>query len=387
MRTMKWWLLIAGMIILLFVFPGMANADKKETVGAGDVLELSVINHPEYDQILTVLADGCIVVKGCGSMTASGLTCAELQENISRELNKKLNNTVVCVNLKESRSHLIRVLGNVKQPGELSLRPGMRLLDAIANSGGFLTAQKKVTGKLVRGEGVILDLDVSQAMLQPLGDSNPILETGDLIILEEVPDKKVRVHIIGDVLNQGVFEMQRDCTLASLLSEAGGPTVSADIGDSVVWRGREKMTALPKNTDKEDWMNAARQFVLEDGDLVVVPKNHNNFALIGQIGKPGIYPVPSPKGIPIMNAVAEALGPTASADLSNAILIHNQANKSDIMKINLSDLLSGKEYVGVQVLNAGDILYIPPKGNRRLGWEDILAPLTALNVIGVRLFH
>ncbi len=387
MRTTKWLLQIAVMIILLFFFSGNASADKKETVGVGDVLELSVINHPEYDQILTVLADGCIVVKGCGSMAASGLTDAEIQENLSRELNKKLNNVVVYVNLKELRSRLIRVLGNVKQPGELALRRGMRLLDAIANSGGFLTPQKEVTGKLVRGNGIVLDLDLAQAMLQPVGDSNPILKTGDLIILEEVPDKKVRVHIIGEVLNQGVFEMQRDCTLASLLSEAGGPTVSADLGASVVWRGSEKMIALPENTDYENWMNAARRFVLEDGDLVVVPKNQNNFAVIGQIGKPGLYPVSSPKGVPIMNALAEALGPTASADLSKAILIRNQANQSVIVKINLSELLSGKKYVGVRVLNAGDILYIPPKGNRRLGWEDILAPLTALNVLGVRLFH
>jgi protein involved in polysaccharide export with SLBB domain len=387
MRTRKWWLQIAGITILLFVSLGSASSDKNETLGVGDVLELSVMNHSEYDQILTVLADGCVVVKGCGSMNASGLTEAELQENISRELNKKLNNAVICVNLKESRSRLIRVLGNVKQPGELVLRRGMRLLDAIANSGGFLTPQMRVAGKLVRGNGGIFDLDVAQAMLRPLGDSNPILDTGDLIILEEVQNKKVRVHIIGEVVNQGVFEMQRDCTLASLLSEAGGPTVSADIGASVVWRGREKMTALPENTNKEDWMNAARGFVLEDGDLVVVPKNQNNFAIIGQIGKPGLYPISPPNGVPIMNALAEALGPTSSADLSKAVLIRNRVDQSVIVKINLNDLLSGKEYVGVKVLNAGDILYIPPKGNRRLGWEDILAPLTALNVLGVRLFH
>lgn len=379
-----WW--VVGMIIPLFAFHGYAFAENT-TLGAGDVMELYVLNHPEYCQTLTVMADGYIIVNGVGSLQASGSTVPAIQAIILRELNKSLNSVVISLNLKEVHSRLIRILGNVKQPGELPLKDGMRVLDVVANAGGFLDAPQDISGKLVRRDGSMMDFKVNDATLQPLGDDNPILCAGDLIIVEAIPEKKIRVHIIGEVITQGAFDMHRDCTLASLLAEAGGPTRSADMAGCTVWRGKERMVAFSEKAADGGWMGDARGLVLEDGDLVVVPKNQNNYAIIGQIVKPGVYPVVASSPVPIMDALAEASGPMASADLSKALLIQKQANQSTVEKINLNNLLTEKVYVGVRNLNPGDILYIPPKGNRRLGWEDILAPLTALNVLGVRLFN
>jgi polysaccharide export outer membrane protein len=87
--------------------------------------------------------------------------------------------------VKAYRSKRVEVLGEVRKPGSLPLEPGMTLLRAISQAGGFnsLAAKSRVTvrRKVVGGKTVVAIVDVTAIVDNSIADI--ALQAGDAIIV------------------------------------------------------------------------------------------------------------------------------------------------------------------------------------------------------------
>ena len=128
------------------------NIESQTTLGIGDVFELTVYNgSKETKALFTLDPVGKIAVQYIGAVIAVNKKPVELQEEIQRRLaDGYLVDPIVAVRVTEINSRQLSISGEVAKDGKIKYTPGMTIVDAIAQSGGFTPMAKKNHVKVIR---------------------------------------------------------------------------------------------------------------------------------------------------------------------------------------------------------------------------------------------
>lgn len=116
---------------------GPTQAPPEYRIQPGDQLEIKFFFNPELNETVLVRSDGKISLQLIDDIQATGLTPAQLDEELTRLYAQELQKPVITVLVRASTGHRIYVGGEVGTPGLLSLVPGMTALQAVINAGGF----------------------------------------------------------------------------------------------------------------------------------------------------------------------------------------------------------------------------------------------------------
>lgn len=202
------------------------------TVGPGDVLQITVWDHPE----LTIPAgsmrssaesgnvvhnDGTIFYPYVGKIHVAGLQVTQIRQLITKRIAKYIQDPQVDVSVAAFRSQRVYVTGSVKQPGALPItNVPMHLLDAVNGAGG-LNPDADWTNVTLSRDGK--DYHLSLQALYQNGDAkqNVLLMPGDVVHVARDDDNKV--FVLGEVPKPQPVPISRDgLTLADALTSAGG---------------------------------------------------------------------------------------------------------------------------------------------------------------------
>lgn len=124
------------------VLPGQAVSpsenDPEYVIGATDVLNITTFQVPDLTlKEVRVDASGRLQMPLIGSIQASGLTPAQLGEQIERLLGERyLRDPQVTISVAEAASQKITVDGAVSKPGVYEMRGATTLLQAVAMAEG-----------------------------------------------------------------------------------------------------------------------------------------------------------------------------------------------------------------------------------------------------------
>jgi len=105
-------------------------------IGKDDLLEVIVWREPQLSGKIRVVGDGTITIPLVGSVQVEGLTCEQLQADLTKQLAQYTRNPSVTVRVVSSAKEFY-VLGEVRKPGAYRLRSDEVLSQAIAEAGGF----------------------------------------------------------------------------------------------------------------------------------------------------------------------------------------------------------------------------------------------------------
>jgi polysaccharide export outer membrane protein len=119
-------------------------------VGISDVLRITVWRNEDLSVEVPVRPDGKISVPLLDDIQAEGLTPVELKEVLTREFAEYVSSPHVTVVVLQMNSHFVSVLGGVNREGRIPLVKDMRVLEAIAASGGFSDFADKGNIRVVR---------------------------------------------------------------------------------------------------------------------------------------------------------------------------------------------------------------------------------------------
>ena len=114
-----------------------ATTDPHYLIGAQDVLDVSVWKEPDVSRQVPVRPDGKISLPLLNDVQAAGLTPTELAAQITTGLDKFITSPQVTVIVSQINSQRIYMLGEVNHVGAYVLLPGMTVLQALSNAGGF----------------------------------------------------------------------------------------------------------------------------------------------------------------------------------------------------------------------------------------------------------
>ncbi|MBW2526899.1 MAG: polysaccharide export protein [Deltaproteobacteria bacterium] len=183
------WLWVALLLVLALGCerrakpPELPPPVQASTVGVGDVFELHIIGEEDLPTEYTVAPNGTVDLPYINRVEVAGLEPHEISDLVRNRLIAAdvLTKPVVVVNIKAYNSKRVEVFGEVDKPGSFPLEPGMTLLRAISQAGGFntiadtgnVTIRRKVDGgiKAARVDvQAIIDNEIPDVLLQS-GDS------------------------------------------------------------------------------------------------------------------------------------------------------------------------------------------------------------------------
>ena len=153
----------------------------------GDQLDIKFYYNPELTESVTVRPDGKISLQLVDEVQAAGLEPMQLDEILTRKYSQELKKPVVTVIVKSFAGQRIYVGGEVNRQTEMILPPGMTVLQAIFQAGGFKESASPENAILIRlgpkREPITMRIDLQNAMLGKGVGANLVLRPLDIVYI------------------------------------------------------------------------------------------------------------------------------------------------------------------------------------------------------------
>ena len=163
------------------------KANSSYIIGPGDLLAINVLHEPEVSQRIPVRMDGKISMPLIGELQASGLVPDALQASIAQKLRDYIKDAEVTVVVEEIKSRQFSVMGEVEHPGSFPLVKPTRVMDGLAQAGGFRDFAKVTKIRVLRrtreGTTITLPFNYKNVSKGKDGSQNVELQPGDTIIV------------------------------------------------------------------------------------------------------------------------------------------------------------------------------------------------------------
>jgi len=261
------------------------------------------------------------------------------------------------------------VIGEVQNPGYYQFKAGDSVLDAVMLAGGLLESADAQRVSLTRqtAQGAqVFTVDFAQLMENRVLTDNLSLESGDVII---VPRATRGVVVMGEVQRPGYYQFKAGDSVLDAIMLAGGLLESAD----AQWISLTRQTAEGAYVEYIDFLElqeerfAAEQRILEDGDVIVVPRSSRNALVLGEVRNPGYYAFGP--GETYLDLIGRAGGFTAEADPAKVVVALEGPEGAVTEVVNL-DVLSGADYK--RQLRGGEVISVPKANNKVLVFGDVV---------------
>lgn len=259
---------------------------KDYQIGAGDVLYITVWDHPELtvpagpQQQLNaagrpVQSDGTLFYPYVGKVMAAGLTPSQLREELSRKLARYIEAPQVDVSILTYASQRVWVTGASRQAATVPLTvTPLTLGDAISQSGLDAT-QADLSGVRLTRDGVTYTIDLDRLGRQGGGATNIFLRSSDHLYVPYLDRKEI--FVVGEVNQPGAMSFKTsDISLSQALGRARGMQQTTANGNAVyVIRGSQDLQSMPSTVYHLEARSpaafaVASQFELIPGDVVFV---------------------------------------------------------------------------------------------------------------------
>jgi len=157
-------------------------------IGPADVLSISVWNHKEMNQVVTVRPDGQVSFALIGDIPAVGLTPLELQGAMEKALGEyiELIPGEVSVVVDAVHSYKVSVLGEVRLPGRFEFQNQASVLDALAEAGGlteFASSSNILILRTNGGQTEKIRFDYQKLLKSGNSQARVLIFPGDVILV------------------------------------------------------------------------------------------------------------------------------------------------------------------------------------------------------------
>ncbi len=212
----------------------------------------------------------------------------------------------------------------------------------------------------------------------------------DPVVAIQVAEVKSRTYtVMGQVVEPGVYPLDRPTTLLEAISLAGGvssrevASVSQNLADlrrSVVLRHGHVIPVDFAALIEEGDMS--QNIHLRPGDYLYLPaKGTEKVYVMGSVVRPG--PVPHSSDMTFIRALASAGGPAPSSFRSGVLVVRDaMGGEPRVASINLHKLLQGE--LRDFPIEANDIIWVPKAPWKKLSEYAEVATTSAVSTIAIQ---
>ena len=322
-------------------------------LGAGDAVIIDVWGASQVTYENTVSPDGTVTLEDIGPLSLAGMTVAEANEYVKKQLARFYSGSNVTLTVGEVRSVQVQVMGEVMVPGTYTLSALSTAFNALYAAGGINNIGTLRDIKVYRGGRILTTIDVYDYILNGNTKGNVRLEDNDVIV---VGPYDCLVNIRGKVKRPMFYEMKESESVASILDYAGGFAGDAYTNNIRLVRksGREYSVYTVGEFD----MNG---FLLKDGDSLyvdsVIPRFSNVAEVRGAVFHPGQYQMDGSIKT-VRQLIKAADGLREDAFVKRAVM-HRQKEDltTEALSVDIEGIMAGTT-PDIPLRN-NDILFIP----------------------------
>jgi polysaccharide export outer membrane protein len=198
-------------------------------VGVGDQIFITVFGQPDMSAEVTVNENQQVTLPLVGTIRVGALTPSAIEKLVAKRLKdgEYLRNPEVSVQVRQVRSQMISVLGEVQRPGRFPILGKLTVLDALATAGGltqradrtvFLLRRNPLDGGAIQRREIAIHLD--SVLDSSKGELDIELKHDDVVFVAQ--QKMFYVH--GEVRRPGAYPIEPDLNIMRVLSISGGVT-------------------------------------------------------------------------------------------------------------------------------------------------------------------
>lgn len=190
----------------------MSNAETGVILSPGDIIDIKFPYAGEFNETLTILPNGEIILPLAGEVTAAGKTPLELQQELFKSYSKHLQHPELAVIVRSFYERRVFVGGEVNRPGPVPLPGRLSVMDAIMEAGGLIKDNADVSSILVmrhqNGRKMVLVLDYEDVIEGQAADHPFYLQPQDVVFVPRTTivnvDLWIRQHFWDLLPNVGV---------------------------------------------------------------------------------------------------------------------------------------------------------------------------------------
>jgi protein involved in polysaccharide export with SLBB domain len=257
-------------------------------IGAGDVLRIRVWGQINFNADVRVDRSGAIYIPQVGAIHVAGLPFSALDQHLRTEIGRVYRNFDLTVDIGQTRSIQIFVVGQARRPGTYTVSALSTLVNALFASGGPSSQGSLRHIQLKRNGQMITDFDLYDLLVNGDKSKDVQLLPGDVIF---IPPAGPQVALTGSVRHPAIYELlDEKTTIQQLLAYAGGASsIAADarisVDRSAGHHAREAMEVAFDTTGLGT--------TLRDGDVLRVlsipAKYEKTVTLRGNTANPGRF--------------------------------------------------------------------------------------------------
>ncbi len=367
--------------LTLLPAPGLpVSVPASYTLGIDDVVSVLITGFPEQSMPqVAVGPDGTITLPLLNAVPVVGQTPAQLQTRLTTAYRKFIVRPIVSVSLLRKRPQYVTFSGFVGRAGQTEYRPGQRIIEALAASGGIPQTGNAAAITVQHSNGQSQTLDLTHPETKADSPQNIVLQSGDVVY---VPEQRAQIIVSGYVPKPGPYPYKEDYKVQDVLALSGTPSAeAADLANATLTHDGQ---AYPLNLYALLYQNDQKyNYKLAAGDVINVPELTNKvFVYGGGVVHYGYYAFKP--GDRLLDAIKATI-PAPGVDLAKVTFAHldKKANQVTGTTLDVQKFINGKEKSEAKrmalnpPLQIGDIIYIPVKGPGG-GFLKELAPLTAI---------
>lgn len=324
-------------------------------LGPGDAVYIDIYGASQKTIESTVSPDGEVTIEGFGPVQVSGLTVAQANARLRSTLGARYSSSKIKLTVGQTRSIMINVMGEVKNPGTYTLPAFATVFHALYMAGGTNDIGTMRNIKVYRNNRLVSVVDIYDYILNGKLTGNVRLADNDVI---SVGPYDCLVNITGKVKRPMYYEMKRNESVGTLLKYAGGFTGDAYKKSVRIVRktGREYSVY---NVDEFD-MSA---FHLADEDSVsvdsILPRFSNMVEIKGAVFRPGMYQVGGDINS-VKTLIEHADGLREEAFTARAVMHRMKKDRTlEVVPVDVEGILDGT-VPDIPIQN-NDVLFIPTK--------------------------
>ena len=328
-------------------------------LGPGDQVVIDIYGASQQTRVHTISPEGTVTVSGYGPISLSGLTVAAAQAKLRSTLGSRYQSSDMRVTVRNNRTIMINVMGEVRTPGTYHLSSLSTVFYALYRAGGINQLGTLRNVKVFRNGRLVTVADIYEYILNGRLAGNIRLQDNDVI---EVGTYECLVGITGNVKRPMFYEMRKNESVATLLKYAGGFTGDAHKKSVRLMRQNGERYSI-FNVNEFDMAN----FKLEDGDDVTVDGMINRYdnmvEIKGAVFRPGQYQLGATVNS-VRTLIEAAEGVTEDAFTTHAVMHRLKADRSlEIIPVDVQGILNGT--VADIPLKNEDVLFISTNADLR----------------------
>ncbi len=211
-----------AILCLVVLGTGGAGAASDYYLSTGDLVRISVYDHPDLITETRVSENGSILFPLIGQVAVGGLTAHAAAGRIAKGLETGgfIKSAQVNMVVLEFKGQEVSVLGYVSRPGKFPLQKRSRVIDVLAMAGGVVSTGADTLVLISNRAGKVERKEIDLIALFREGGEALNLEVANDDILHV--SREPRFYIYGEVQRPGAFRLEKGMSVVQALALGGG---------------------------------------------------------------------------------------------------------------------------------------------------------------------